>query len=269
LQVSYIGYLGTMGAPYIDYLIADRVLVPADHRGHYTEKIIYLPSFQANDAARVASARLFSREELGLPREGFVFCCLNNTYKISPETFDSWMRILRQVEDSVLFLYAENEIAPPNLRKEAAARGVDGGRLVFGGRLPADEYLARYRAVDLFLDTLPYNAGVTASDALWAGVPVLTCPGGTFAGRMAASLLTAVGMPELIAGTPQEYEAIAVRLATHPDALREVRAKLEAKRHGSLLFDTRRLARSIESAFVSIQERHLAGLPPDHVNVEA
>lgn len=267
LQVSYLGYLGTMGAECIDYLIADSTLVPHEYQQHYSEKIVYLPSYQANDSRRRIADREFTREELGLPQTGFVFCCFNNNYKITPCTFDGWMRILKQVEGSVLFLYAGNELAPINLRKEASLRGVDAERLIFGKRLSMPDYLARYRMADLFLDTLPYNAGTTASDALWAGLPVLTCAGEAFSSRVAASLLTSICLPELITSTQEEYEALAVDLAIHPEKLRQIRHKLENNRLTTPLFDTQRFTRNIEAAFTAMYDRYQADLPPEHIYI--
>ena len=268
VQVSYLGYLGTMGAEYIDYLVADNVIIPPESRKHYAEKIAYLPSYQANDEGRAVADRQFTREELGLPPTGFVFCCFNNNYKITPVIFDVWMRILQKVEGSVLFLYAGTEQAAANLKKEAALRGVAANRLVFGERLPVPEYLARYRSADLFLDTLPYNAGTTASDALWAGLPVLTCAGEAFASRMAASLLHAIHLPELVTTTRDEYEALAVALATEPDRLEGVRQRLAHSRTTAPLFDTQRLTRHVEAAYTAMYERYQAGLPPEHIHVQ-
>jgi predicted O-linked N-acetylglucosamine transferase (SPINDLY family) len=265
LQVNYLGYPGTMGAAYIDYLIADKTLIPDESRQHYSEKIVYLPSFQVNDSRRKISERVFTREELGLPQAGFVFCCFNSSYKIMPNTFDGWMRILKQVDQSVLFLYAGNEQAEINLKKEAARRGVDTGRLVFGKQLPLYEHLSRYRVADLFLDTLPFNAGTTASDALWAGLPVLTCSGEAFASRMAASLLTAMGASELITSTQKDYEDLAVELATNPERLKGIKRKLDKNRLTSLLFDTKLFTRHIEDAYMQMIERYYAGLPTEHV----
>ena len=268
LQASYLGYLGTMGAEYIDYLIADSTIIPEEYQKHYSEKIVYLPSYQANDSKRRIADKVFSREELGLPQTGFVFCCFNNNYKITPGTFGSWMRILQKVEGSVLFLYAENEPAAINLKKEAALRGVAPDRLVFGKRLPAPEYLARYRSADLFLDTLPYNAGTTASDALWAGLPVLTCAGEAFASRVAASLLNAIHLPELITSTQEEYEALAIALAANPERLRQIRQKLVNNRLTTPLFDTARFTRHLEAAYNAMYERYQADLPPAHIHIK-
>jgi len=271
VQVNYLGYPGTMGADYIDYLIADRVLIPAGSEQHYVEKIIYLPdSYQPNDSKRAIAERVLTREELGLPSAGFVFCCFNRSFKLMPATFDSWMRILKRVDGSVLWLSEGDPAAVAKLRMEATRRGVDLQRLVFARQVPSmAEHLARQRAAGLFLDTLPFNAHTTASDALWAGLPVLTCAGQALPGRVAASLLTAIGMPELITSTVSEYEDLAVRLATNPAELTQMRQKLERNRLSAPLFDTARLTRNLEAAYQRIYERSLAGLPPDHIVVGA
>jgi predicted O-linked N-acetylglucosamine transferase (SPINDLY family) len=269
LQVSYLGYLGTMAANYMDYLIADDIIVPADCQKHYSEKLVYLPSYQVNDSKRCISDRRFLRDELGLPDSGFVFCCFNDNYKITPSAFDSWMRILNKVQDGVLLLYAANEAAKRNLRKEAVERGVGPNRIVFGSKLPYADYLARYRSADLFLDTWPYNAGTTASDALWVGLPVVTCVGEAFAGRVAASLLHAVGLPELIAPTPAEYEQLAIDLAADPGRLAAVKSRLADSRPRTALFDTRGFTKHLEAAYTQMYARHRAGLPPEHIRIEA
>ena len=269
VQVNFLGYPGTMGADYLDYLIADRQLIPEGAEIHYAEKIVYLPSFQPNDRKRKISDRVFTRAELGLPESGFVFCCFNKNYKITASAFAGWMRILRQVEGSVLWLSKSSPATVNNLRQEAVARGVEARRLVFAERLPLPEdHLARQRAADLFIDTLPYNAHTTASDALWAGLPVLTCPGEAFASRVAASLLTAIEMPELITRTPEEYEALAVELATNPERLRAIRQKLERNRLTTPLFDSRLFTRHLEEACAQMYERWHADLPPEHIHVE-
>ncbi len=266
VQVNYLGYPGTMGADFIDYLIADSTVIPEESRQYFSEKIAYLPySYQVNDRGRVISDREFTREEMGLPREGFVFCCFNNNYKITPATFDGWMRVLERVPGSVLWLLEDNPTAARNLRREAEQRGVEAARLVFARRLAPAEHLARHGLADLFIDTLPYNAHTTASDALWAGLPVLTCIGDAFAGRVAASLLHAIGLPELITTTAAEYEAMAIELATHPEALAALREKLARQRLSAPLFDTERFARHIEDIFTQMHERSLAGLAPDHL----
>jgi predicted O-linked N-acetylglucosamine transferase (SPINDLY family) len=266
VQVNYLGYLGTMGASYMDYIVADRTVVTPESENHYSEKIIYLPdSHQVNDRKRRIADKVFTRGELGLPPKGFVFCCFNTSYKISPGTFAGWMRILEAVSGSVLLLYANHEAIERNLRAQAVRHGVDPRRLIFGARLPSAEYLARYRAADLFLDTLPYNAGTTASDALWAGLPVLTLTGEAFVSRTAASLLTAIGVPELITSTQHQYEQLAIELASNPQRLAGIRARIQNNRLTSPLFDTPRFARNLEAAYTAIHARYQAGLSPDHI----
>ncbi len=265
VQVSYLGYLGTLGGRLADYLLADAVLIPAEAREHYSEKIAYLPSYQVNDARRPAAERNFARAQLGLPPSGFVFCCFNNTYKITPETFDSWMRILSAAPNGLLFLLSGSPTVERNLRREAARRGIRPERLVFGGFLPMGEYLARYRVADLFLDTLPYNAGTTAADALWAGLPVLTVPGESFAARMAASILTSAELPELIAHSRADYERRAIELATDGDRIGAIKRKLAASRGRCALFDATAFVRNLESLYRQMYERHHAGLEPGHL----
>src|SRR5262245_11812045 len=268
IQVNYLGYPGTMGANYIDYIIADGTLVPQSHQQDYSEKIAYLPdSYQVNDTKRAISEKVFSREEMGLPRDGFVFCCFNNSYKILPDLFDCWMRIIEKVQGSVFWLLETNETATRHLRMEAKTKGIDPERLVFAKKLPAPEHLARHRLADLFLDTLPYNAHTTASDALWAGLPVLTQIGEAFAGRVAASLLNAIGLKELITTTVHDYEALAIELATNPEKLATVRVKLANNRLSTPLFDTKSFTGQIETAYRAMYQRHQAGLPPDHIFV--
>ena len=271
IQVSYLGYPGTMGTDYIDYILADRIVVPPAEYRSYSEKVVALPdsyyptSYQINDANRSGADRVFRRAELGLPATGFVFCCFNNAYKILPHVFDRWMRILSQVEGSVLWLLTDNATAINNLRNEAEARGVGSGRLIFANSMPQGDHLARHQQADLFLDTLPYNAHTTASDALWMGLPVLTLIGETFAGRVAASLLTAIYLPELIATTPEAYERMAVELARDPKKLAVVKRKLGENRLTTPLFDTKLFTRHIEAAYTAIYQRHQAGLAPDQV----
>ena len=268
IQVSYLGYPGTMGADYIDYLIADPTLIPAAHRADYAEKVVYLPDcYQPNDTRRRISDRIFTRAELGLPENAFVFCCFNNNYKITPGVFDSWMRILKAVPGSVLWLFEGNAAAASNLRQEAGRRGVEAARLVFAPLMELSGHLSRHRQADLFLDTLPYNAHTTASDALWAGLPVLTRIGETFAGRVAASLLNAIGLPELIVDSTAAYESQAIALALTPGALDAIRRKLAANRFATPLFDIASYTRHLEAAYAAMHERYRAGLPPDHIHV--
>jgi protein O-GlcNAc transferase len=263
VQVSYLGYPGTLAADFIDYVIADPIVLPLDQQPHYTEKIVHLPdSYQVNDRNREIAAGAMTRSEAGLPQHGFVFCCFNNNYKITAPVFEIWMRLLTQVEGSVLWLFHANAAAARNLRTEAQARGIDADRLVFADRLPHAEHLARHRLADLFLDTLPYNAHTTASDALWAGLPVLTCCGHAFAGRVAASLLHAIGLPELVTHSLEEYESLAFRLATDPAALGDVRGKLNQSRSSAPLFDGDRFRRHIEQAYARMWELHRSGEAP-------
>jgi predicted O-linked N-acetylglucosamine transferase (SPINDLY family) len=268
IQISYIGYLGTMGAHYYDYLVADQTIIPDKYQSHYSEKIAYLPSYQVNDSKQSLPTRVFTRQDLGLPETGFVFCCFNNTYKITPTTFDGWARILKQVEGSVLLIYADNESVRTNLTKEVILRGIDPNRLIFGKRLPMLDYLARYRVADLFLDTLPYNAGTTASDALRMGLPVLTLIGHSFASRVAASLLNAVNLPEMITTSQEQYESLAIEFGTHPEKLTPIKNKLLHNLSTSPLYDIKLFTQHIESAYLIMQERQQNGLPPDHIYVE-
>jgi protein O-GlcNAc transferase len=268
IQVGYLGYPGTWGAGYMDYLIGDPTVIPVEHQPHYNEKVIYLPhSFLPNDSTRAIDATP-TREQAGLPPEGFVFCCFNNSYKITPEVFSSWMRILSRVEGSCLWLSQNNPTATSNLQQEAGRRGVDPNRLLFAQRTPTlPQHLARLRLCDVFLDTLPYNAHATAIDALWAGVPLLTRLGRSFAGRVAASLLAAIGLPELVTTSVQQYEDLAVELSTNPARLAEIRQRLASNRLSTPLFDSRSFVRHLETAYTRIYERHRAGLAPDHILV--
>jgi predicted O-linked N-acetylglucosamine transferase (SPINDLY family) len=263
LQVNYLGYPGTMGAEFIDYLIADRTVVPSGYERFYTESIVRLPdSYQPNDATRAIADRTPTRRECGLPGRGFVFCCFNNNYKITPAMFDVWMRILRRVDGSVLWLFEDNPTAPANLRREAASRGVDPQRLIFAARAAQSAHLARHRLADLSLDTLPINAHTTASDALWAGLPLLTCAGESFAARVAASLLNAAQLPELVTHNLSDYEEAAVRLASTSGELTTLRTRLQRTRLQLPLFDAPRYARHLEDAYRLMWERHCRGEEP-------
>ena len=263
VQVNYLGFPGTMGAPFIDYIIADRHVIPERLAVAYSEKVVRLPdSYQVNDRKRRIAERTPSRGELGLPDKGFVFCSFNNNYKIRPAIFDVWMRLLREVEGSVLWLLEDNAAAVANLRREAERRGVAADRLVFAPRLDLDGHLARHRLADLFVDTFPVNAHTTASDALWAGLPLVTLCGETFVSRVAASLLGAVGLPELVAESLADYEALALKLATTPALLAEIREKLERNRLAAPLFDTGRFRHRIEAAYIAMYERSQRGEAP-------
>ena len=268
VQVNYIGYPAGMGVPFIDYIIADDFVIPRETAHLYAEQVVYLPEcFQPNDDLRPIGPTP-TRADAGLPEEGFVFCCFNNTYKFNPQMFDIWMRLLTQVPGSVLWLPVDNPLAGENLRREAAQRGVDPNRIVLARRLPYPEHLGRTRLADLFLDTLPFNAGTTASDTLWAGVPLLTCAGEAFASRMAGSLLRAVGLPELITHTLEDYERLALNLTRQPDTLRQLRTRLAANRDTSPLFNTTQYSRHLEAAYTSMQVRLARGDKPASIEIE-
>lgn len=262
IQVNYLGYPGTMGSDLVDYILADPVVAPMAHQEHYTERIVHLPHcYQPNDRQRRIADAPVRRADFGLPEDAFVFCSFNNIYKVGPELFDVWMRLLTQVPGSVLWILAGGE-ARENLKRQAAARGVDPARLVFAGHSPGPEHLARHRLADLFLDTLPCNAHTTASDALWAGLPVLTCIGETFAGRVAASLLTAMDLDELITTNFDDYERLALALAQDGARLEAIRRKIEAGRETSPLFDTARYARNLERAYETMVDIMKRGEAP-------
>ena len=266
MQVSYLGYPGTMGARFLDYLVADRTLVPDTQRAHYCEALIGMPdSYQANDDTRVIAEETPARQALGLPDQGFVFCCFNNSFKIGAEEFAIWMRLLCGVEDSVLWLL--KSAAEGNLRKGAERHGIDPARLIFAERMDAAAHLARHRRADLFLDTFRYNAHTTASDALWAGLPLVTMAGQSFAARVAASLLNAAGLPELVTETPQDYERLALALAADPAKLAALREKLAALRRKAPLFQSAAFTRQLESAFDQAHERYRAGKAPADIAV--
>jgi len=264
LQVNFLGFPGTMGADYMDYIIADRVVVPDEHKRAYSEKVVHLPdTYLPSDRTRMIDERAPTRAEAGLPERGFVFASFNNAYKFSPAMFDVWMRLLSQVEGSVLWLPEHHLLTTRNLIREAGTRGIDASRLVFAPQVPSPSgHLARLRLADLFLDTLPYNAHSTANDALWAGLPVLTCLGKSFAGRVAASLLQAVDLPELTTDSLPSYEALALKLAREPKRLAAVKAKLGRNRDSGPLFDTARFTKHLEAAFTIMWERHQRGERP-------
>jgi predicted O-linked N-acetylglucosamine transferase (SPINDLY family) len=264
VQATYLGFPATTGASFIDYVVADAVVAPFADAELFSEKIVHMPhSYQVNDAARLIAAQDVTRQALGLPDQAFVFCCFNNNWKISPAVFDVWMRLLQAVPGSVLWLLRDNDAAMDNLRRQAEARGVDADRLVFGERIAPADHLARHAAADLFLDTLPNNAHTTASDALWAGLPVLTMRGSSFSGRVAASLLGAVGLGELVTEDLAAYENLALALVRDPERLAQLRARLGVANTVHPLFDTRRFARDIERVFTRMTERARAGRGPE------
>jgi protein O-GlcNAc transferase len=267
IQLIYM-FLGTMGMDYYDYLIASPIMIPKENQKHFVEKIVYLPSYLVNDSKEIPPEIIFTRKDLGLPEKGFVFCCFNNTYKLTPSVFDSWARIVTEVEGSVLLIFTDNETTKLNLTKEIVRRNVEADRIIFGEHLPRVEYLARYRVADLFLDTRPCNAGTTASDALRMGLPVLTCSGKSFNSMEAASIMHAINLPEMITSSPEEYESLAIKLAKNPDQLKIIKDKLDSNLSTAPLYDTKLFAKNLESAYKIMYERHHQGLEPDHIYVE-
>ena len=268
LQVNYLGFPGTMSAPYMDYILADAVIIPAEHFTDYSEKVVHLPhAYQPNDSQRRIAETTPPRTALGLPETGFVFCCFNNNYKITPDVFAIWMRLLAHVEDSVLWLLEDNPAFVRNLRQAAQTSGIAPERLIFAPRILLSEHLARQRRADLFLDTFYCNAHTTASDALWSGLPLITCLGDTFAARVAASLLQAVGLPELITRNPADYETLALQLATDPTSLAAIKQRLAQNRLTLPLFDSALFTRHIEAAYTAMHQRHCQGLQPDHIHI--
>ncbi len=268
IQVNWLGYPSTMGAEFMDYIITDRFISPPDHEPYYAERFVYLPDcYQVNDRKRAIAKKTPTKRECELPDRGFVFCCFNNTNKIAALVFDVWMRLLKEIPGSVLWLLEANSGAAANLRREAKARKIAPDRLVFAPKMPPDQHLARQRLADLFLDTLPYNAHVTASDALWVGLPVLTCSGETFASRVAGSLLRAIGLPELVTTSLAEYEAAAIRLAGNPAELKALRDRLAKNRLTTPLFDSERFARHLECAYQMMWDRYARGEAPRPIEV--
>lgn len=268
IQVNYLGYSSTTGAGFIDYLITDPVVTPPERAGDFREQLVWMPhSFMVTDHSQPLPAGRATRAAQGLPETGFVFGAFHNSYKIEPRVFDVWLRLLAAVPGSVLWLLAGESAVEPNLRREAAARGVAGDRLIFARHQPKAEHLDRLRLADLFVDTLVYNAHTTAADALWVGLPLVTLPGETFAARVAAGLLTAIGLPELIVSTLADYERLALHLARHPDELQALRAKLTAHRTTWPLFDTPRFVRNLERAYRAMWDIYTAGRPPQPIVV--
>lgn len=269
IQVNYLGYPATMGAHYIDYILADATVIPEYDTPFYAERVVQLPgSYQVNDDKRPISGRTPTRRECRLPDDAFVFCCFNSTQKLDPGSFAIWMRLLHKVEHSVLWLLEGSATASANLRAEAERRGIAPSRLIFAGKTNLSDHLARHQQADLFLDTWPYNAHTTASDALWAGLPVLTCLGSTFAGRVAASLLRAVGVPELAVESLPDYEALALKIARDRVFCAALKDKLARNRRTFPLFDTRRFTRNIEAAYTLMWRRSQRGEPPQGFTVQ-
>ena len=269
IQVNWLGYPGTIGADFIDYIVADKIIIPEPHQQFYAEKIVYLPNtYMVDDSKRTASTRVFTREEFGLPKNAFVFCCFNNDYKFNPQVLDSWSRILLTAKNSVIWISENNEYFRSNIVAEFESRGIDHDRIIFAQRVEMmADHLSRYALADLFLDTHPYNAHTTALDSLKAGVPVLTLMGQSFASRVAASLLNAIGLPELITNTQEEYEALAIDLAMNPQKLTDIKLKLAKNRLTSPLFDTPLFTKNLEAAYIKMIERYQADLEPEHISI--
>ena len=269
IQLSMLGYAGTTGADFIDYIVADSTVLPRESEAYYTEAPLRLPHcFMPNTRSHPTPNPALTRADFGLPEYGTVFCSFNASYKIAPSMFGRWMNILHQVSGSVLWLSLPNPVARKNLSREAEQQGIDPSRLIFADKLPAvEDHLARYRVADLFLDALPYNAHATTSDALWAGCPVLTCLGQGFQSRVAGSLLSAIGLDELITDNLDEYETVAVALGSHPERLQALRQELEQRRETAPLFDTERYVRHLEAGFEAIRQRHQEGLPPTPIDI--
>lgn len=270
VQVSYLGYLATTGSDFVDYIIADAQAIPETEDQFFTEKVVRLPFFQVSDRTRKA-ARVPSRQALGLPQDAFIYCCFNQPYKITPELFERWMTILRRVPKSVLWLYAFHAETRKNLAAAPTAYGIDSTRIIFAQRASMEEHLARMRIADLFLDTSPYNAGATApaSDALWAGLPVLTCPGTGFASRMCASLLQAAEIPELIAHSPEAYEQMAIELAHDQQRLTTLSERLNERRQSMALFDCPRTVSNLETAFTAMLINAAQGKSPKDIDIKS
>ena len=269
IQIGYLGFLGTMGADYYDYIIADKIIVPETRRENYSEKIMYVPHYQVNSLHTYSPDLSLNREYFGLPNDVFVFCCFNNTYKFTPDVLDVWARILKETDDSVLMLYAKNEITIKNLKIEVKNRGVDPTRLIFGDRLSGSEYHARYQAVDLFLDTFLYNGCATSSDALRMGCPVLTCMGESFSSRFGASLLTSLDLPELITSNKMDYEKLAVELANNPAKFKAIKNKLNQNLTTQPLYNTQKFANAIEVAYLAAHHRCLQSDHPDDIYIHS
>ena len=269
IQVNYLGYPGTSGSNCMDYLIADKILIPKQNQKYFSEKIIYMPdSYQVNDSKRKISDKVFTKKELRLPEDGFVFCCFNQSYKITPYVFDIWMRLLKRIDGSVLWLIKDSDIGANNLKKEAQKRGVEPDRIIFADKMANAEHLARHKLADLFIDTFPYTAHTTCSDALWSSLPVVTRIGQSFASRVSASILTAIGLSELITKTEKEYEELTFKIANDKSLLNEIKKKLNKNRLTKPLFNTNLFTKNIESAFVIIHKRHHSNIPVKNIEIK-
>ena len=269
IQINYLGYPGTSGAKFIDYIVADKILIPKEKQKYYSEKIIYLPNtYQVRDSTQKISTKIFKRKDFGLPEKDFVFCCFNQNYKITPDVYDVWMRLLKKISGSVLWLIKNSDAGLDNLKKEAHARGVDPNRIIFAEKLPVPEHLARHKLADLFIDTFPYTAHTTCSDALWAGLPVITCIGESFASRVGASLLSAIGLEELITKTKIEYENLAIKIATNSKVLKNIKNKLEKNKVNKPLFNTKLYTSNLELAYKKIYKNYHSNLAIKNIEIK-
>ncbi len=258
IQINYLGYPGTLGSKSIDYIIADKIIIPKENEKYYSEKIIYLPNtYQVRDSTQKISKNIFKKNDIGLPENSFVFCCFNKHYKITPNVFDIWMRILNKVDNSILWLIQDTNNGIQNLFKEAQNRNVDPKRIIFANRINTEKHLARHKMADLFIDTFPYTAHTTCSDALWSGLPVITRIGQSFASRVSASLLSAIGLPELITKSAEEYENLIFELSTNLQRLDEIKNKLRENISTKPLFNTELFTKNIELAYKTAYENYL------------
>ena len=268
IQINYLGFPGTTGTDFIDYIVADRYIIPPENQKYFSEKVLYLPNtYMPTDNGRELSERHITRRDMGLPEDAFVFCCFNNNYKITSSEFDIWMRLLNKVEGSVLWLRPSNKWAELNIKKEAQKRKVDPERIMFAGKVPMDEHLARHKLADLFIDTFAFNAHSTAAEALWAGLPLVTKAGQGFAARVAGSLVKAIGLPELITESEEEYEALALKLATHPEHLAQIKTKLASNLLTQPLFDTEQYTKHLETAYQMAYRRYFNAQEKEHIFV--
>ena len=268
IQINFLGYPGTLGTNLIDYIIADKTLIPNGEEINYSEKIIYLPdTYQCNDSKKVISKKKFFRKDFNLPEDKFIFCCFNQKYKLNPETTKIWASVMQKVNNSVLWLLDDENQSTYNLVEEFKSAGLHSSRIIFSKKLPLDEHLARHRLADLFLDTFPYGAHTTASDSLWSGLPLITKIGNTFASRVAASLLKAIGLDELITTSDVEYINLATELANNPKKLNLIKNKLNENIKTKPLFDTKKFTKNLETGYFLVNKRYLENLPAENIEV--
>ena len=268
IQISYLGFPGTSGSDCIDYLIADKIIIPEENKNYYSENIIYLPnSYQANDSNPTLSKRIFSKKDFNLPENKFIFCCFNHNFKILPDMFEIWMRILKKVKNSVIWLLIDNEKAQNNLKKILVSNDIDPNRMIFAGRLPHSEHIIRLGLADLFLDTFPCNAHTTASDALRSSLPIITIKGNSFASRVASSLLTSVGLEELITNSEKEYEELAIKIAEEKNFYKEIKHKLKKNIIDMPLFNSKLFTKKLETAYVEVYKNYNENTKPETIQI--